>query len=254
MAAMHLPMIDHTVQLTREWVRELADRLDWPDEHRAFRLLRVTLQTVRDWLDVNEAERIENGTSATWNNSRGSFGSAVAASSEVSGSRSERGSRASDTHNVGGNVLVEGSAGKSTREVTNDDLILRQGNSRSSGNFDQRAFGGSLTGSANGTVGTPGKDLAGSGVSAGLGTSIYGRREWGDDARTSSERSATKQVTRGTDKSEDVSSRVVVSGNSGGQPSTTQPIAGPCDSPNEVTQNNLPSVLPDMVETPEKLH
>ena len=58
MAAMHLPMIDHTVQLTREWVRELADRLDWPDEHRAFRLLRVTLQTVRDWLDVNEAAHL----------------------------------------------------------------------------------------------------------------------------------------------------------------------------------------------------
>lgn len=164
---------------------------------------------------LNEADRIENGTSASWSSTRGTFGSAVSASSQVTGSRSERGSRASDTHNVGGNVMVEGSAGKSTREVTNDDLILRQGNSRSSGNFDQRAFGGSLTGSANGTVGTPGKDLAGSGVSAGLGASIYGRREWGDDARTSSERSATNQVTRGTDKSEDVSSRVVVSGNSG---------------------------------------
>jgi hypothetical protein len=32
----------------------------------------------------------------------------------------------------------------------------------------------------------------------------------------------------------------------GGQPSTTQPIAGPCDSPNEVTQKSVPSVLPDM--------
>jgi hypothetical protein len=80
---------------------------------------------------MNEANRIENGTSATWSSTRGTFGSAVAASSEVTGSRSERGSRSSDTHNVGGNVMVEGSAGKSTREVTNDDLILRQGNSRS---------------------------------------------------------------------------------------------------------------------------
>lgn len=164
---------------------------------------------------MNEAERIENGTSATWSSTRATFGSVVAASSEVTGRRSERGARSSDTHNIGGNVMVEGSAGKSTREVTNDDLILRQGQSRSSGNFDQRAFGGSLTGSANGTVGTPGKDLAGSGVSAGLGASIAGRREWGDEARTSAERSATNQVTRGTNKSEDVSSRVVVSGNSG---------------------------------------
>ena len=32
----------------------------------------------------------------------------------------------------------------------------------------------------------------------------------------------------------------------GGQPSTTQPIAGPCDSPNDVTRNSVPSVLPDM--------
>ena len=32
----------------------------------------------------------------------------------------------------------------------------------------------------------------------------------------------------------------------GGQPSTTQPMAGPWLSPNEVTQNNLPRVLPDM--------
>src|SRR5258708_17596558 len=32
----------------------------------------------------------------------------------------------------------------------------------------------------------------------------------------------------------------------GGQPSTTQPIAGPCDSPNEVRQKRVPSVLPDM--------
>src|ERR1700681_1504552 len=32
----------------------------------------------------------------------------------------------------------------------------------------------------------------------------------------------------------------------GGQPSITQPMAGPCDSPKEVTQNSLPNVLPDM--------
>ena len=52
---------------------------------------------------LNEADRIENGTSTTWSSSRGRFGSEVAASSQVTGSRSESGSRASDTHNVGGN-------------------------------------------------------------------------------------------------------------------------------------------------------
>jgi len=30
------------------------------------------------------------------------------------------------------------------------------------------------------------------------------------------------------------------------QPSTTQRSPGPCDSPNDVTQNSLPKVLPDM--------
>src|SRR5688572_33349059 len=32
----------------------------------------------------------------------------------------------------------------------------------------------------------------------------------------------------------------------GGQPSTTPPWAGPCDSPKEVTQNSVPKVLPDI--------
>src|SRR5574340_1534071 len=32
----------------------------------------------------------------------------------------------------------------------------------------------------------------------------------------------------------------------GGQPSTMQPIAAPCDSPNEVTVNKVPKVLPDI--------
>src|SRR6266704_1017652 len=37
-----------------------------------------------------------------------------------------------------------------------------------------------------------------------------------------------------------------LSASPGGQPSTTQPMAGPWLSPNDVTQNSLPSVLPDM--------
>lgn len=164
---------------------------------------------------LNEADRIENGTSATWSSTRGTFGSAVAASSQVTGSRSESGSRASDTHNVGGNVMVEGSAGKSTREVTNDDLILRQGNSRSSGNFSTRTFGTSASLTGTGTIGTPLEGAIGSGVSASASAAISGRKETGDSASVNTERSATNQVTRGTDKSEDVSSRVVVSGNSG---------------------------------------
>ncbi len=58
MTGTHLHAIDHTVQLTREWIGELRDRLDWADEQRAYRLLRVTLQSLRDWLDVNEASHL----------------------------------------------------------------------------------------------------------------------------------------------------------------------------------------------------
>ncbi len=164
---------------------------------------------------MNEADRIENGTSESWTSSKGRFGSAVTATSDVSGSRRENGSRASDTHNVGGNVVVEGASGSSTREVTNNDLILREGNSRSSGDFASRTFGSSASLTGSGTLGTPGKGVAGSGASATLQGSIFGRKEWGDDARAGSERSATNQTTRGTDKSDETSNRVVVSGSSG---------------------------------------
>jgi uncharacterized protein (DUF2267 family) len=54
----HLHTIDHTVQLTREWVHELSKLLDWSDEQRTWRMLRVTLQALRDWLDVNEAAQL----------------------------------------------------------------------------------------------------------------------------------------------------------------------------------------------------
>jgi len=54
----HLQTIDHTVQLTREWVHELSKLLDWNDEQRAWRMLRVTLQALRDWLNVNEAAQL----------------------------------------------------------------------------------------------------------------------------------------------------------------------------------------------------
>jgi hypothetical protein len=39
----------------------------------------------------------------------------------------------------------------------------------------------------------------------------------------------------------------------GGQPSTMQPIAAPCDSPNEVTVNNVPKVFPDIDYPVEKM-
>lgn len=54
----NLHSLDHAVQVTREWVRDLGRLLDWEDEHRTWRMMRVTLQSLRDWLDVNEAAHL----------------------------------------------------------------------------------------------------------------------------------------------------------------------------------------------------
>jgi uncharacterized protein (DUF2267 family) len=50
-----LEAIDHTVQLTHQWINELDQRMEWDNKSRSYRLLRVVLQALRDWLMVNEA-------------------------------------------------------------------------------------------------------------------------------------------------------------------------------------------------------
>jgi uncharacterized protein (DUF2267 family) len=50
MSAQGLEVIDHTVQLTHEWINELCDRLGWTSRRDALRLLRVTLCQIRDHL------------------------------------------------------------------------------------------------------------------------------------------------------------------------------------------------------------
>lgn len=50
--------IGHTVQVTHAWVNDLEKLLDWQNEQRTWRLLRGTLQALRDWLDVNEAAQL----------------------------------------------------------------------------------------------------------------------------------------------------------------------------------------------------
>ena len=55
MSTIGLESIDHTVQLTHQWINELDQRLRWEDKHRSYRLLRTVLQALRDWLPVNEA-------------------------------------------------------------------------------------------------------------------------------------------------------------------------------------------------------
>ncbi len=47
--------IDHTVQLTHEWVNQIDDEIGWNDSNRSFRLMRATLRAIRDVLPLNEA-------------------------------------------------------------------------------------------------------------------------------------------------------------------------------------------------------
>ena len=54
MSTQGLEVIDHSVHTTHEWVNELAGRLDWISKRSALRLLRTTLQHVRDHLLVDE--------------------------------------------------------------------------------------------------------------------------------------------------------------------------------------------------------
>lgn len=55
MSAVGLESIEHTVQLTHQWINDLDSRLGWDNKHRSYRLLRSTLQALRDWLPINEA-------------------------------------------------------------------------------------------------------------------------------------------------------------------------------------------------------
>lgn len=49
-----MEVIDHTVQLTNTWLKELGEAMGWQDRHRSYRLLRAALHTLRDWLPAND--------------------------------------------------------------------------------------------------------------------------------------------------------------------------------------------------------
>ncbi len=44
-----------STDVTNEWVHQIDQMLSWEDSNRSFRLLSVTLQTLRDMLAVDEA-------------------------------------------------------------------------------------------------------------------------------------------------------------------------------------------------------
>jgi len=49
---------DETIQLTNQWLNELMRAVDWEDKQRAYRLLRATLHTLRDYLPSHEAAHL----------------------------------------------------------------------------------------------------------------------------------------------------------------------------------------------------
>lgn len=58
MSTTGLRTFDETVHATNGWLHELTARLGWDDRQRACRLLRVSLQTLRDRLPVTEAAQL----------------------------------------------------------------------------------------------------------------------------------------------------------------------------------------------------
>jgi uncharacterized protein (DUF2267 family) len=58
MSAQGLEMLDHTVQLTHEWINELAAKLGWGSRRQVLLLLRASLAALRDQLGPVEAARL----------------------------------------------------------------------------------------------------------------------------------------------------------------------------------------------------
>lgn len=58
MSAQGLEVIDHTVQLTHQWINDLKGRLGWQSSRDSLRLLRVTLLQVRDHLGHDELAQL----------------------------------------------------------------------------------------------------------------------------------------------------------------------------------------------------
>lgn len=50
--------INHSIQVTHEWVHQLDEMVPWNDSNQSFRLLRVSLHAIRDLLSVDEAAQL----------------------------------------------------------------------------------------------------------------------------------------------------------------------------------------------------
>ncbi|MCC6981737.1 MAG: DUF2267 domain-containing protein [Bauldia sp.] len=54
MTSAGIDTIDHAVHQANVWIRDLDEVLEWQDRAKSFRVLRAVLQTLRDWLTINE--------------------------------------------------------------------------------------------------------------------------------------------------------------------------------------------------------
>lgn len=50
--------LNHTVQLTQEWVNQIDSEVGWNDPDRSYHLMRATLRALRDMLPVDEAAQL----------------------------------------------------------------------------------------------------------------------------------------------------------------------------------------------------
>lgn len=57
MPAPDLQVLDHTVQLTQDWIKELQERLGWSSSRDTLRLMRAVLTEIRDRIPQDEAAR-----------------------------------------------------------------------------------------------------------------------------------------------------------------------------------------------------
>lgn len=58
MSATGLSVFDETLHATNTWLHEITSRLGWDDRHKAYRLLRVCLHSLRDRLTVTAAAKL----------------------------------------------------------------------------------------------------------------------------------------------------------------------------------------------------
>jgi uncharacterized protein (DUF2267 family) len=58
MSATGLDVFDTTLHKTNSWLNDLMQELGWPDRHKAYMALRVTLHALRDRLTIDEVAQL----------------------------------------------------------------------------------------------------------------------------------------------------------------------------------------------------